>query len=84
MKILRLRLLAPFVLLFVWTTPAPAADESPIVADVVYGHKDGMALTFDVITWRDTAALKCPANWADRYGPWNGSCRRRASGCGAG
>lgn len=26
-------------------TPAPAAD---IVADVVYGHKDGMALTYDV------------------------------------
>src|SRR4051794_18785987 len=31
----------------------PAAAEAPkkaeVVADVVYGHKDGMALTFDVI-----------------------------------
>lgn len=26
-----------------------AADEPKIVADVVYGHKDGLALTFDVI-----------------------------------
>jgi acetyl esterase/lipase len=29
--------------------PARAADEPRIHADVVYGHKDGMALTFDVI-----------------------------------
>ena len=28
---------------------ARAADEPQIVPDVVYGHKDGMALTFDVI-----------------------------------
>lgn len=49
MKISKMPLLAPLVLLFVWTTPAPAADEAPFLADVVYGHKDGMALTFDVI-----------------------------------
>src|SRR5688572_11142203 len=27
----------------------PAADAPQIVPDVVYGHKDGMALTYDVI-----------------------------------
>jgi acetyl esterase/lipase len=26
-----------------------AADDSPLLPDVVYGHKDGMALTFDVV-----------------------------------
>ena len=30
-------------------TPLFAADEPKITPDVVYGHKDGMALTFDVI-----------------------------------
>jgi hypothetical protein len=30
--------------------PAAAHDGPHITPDVVYGHKDGMALTFDVIT----------------------------------
>ncbi len=29
--------------------PLPAAEDAEIQPDVVYGHKDGMALTFDVI-----------------------------------
>jgi len=40
-------LLAACVLGF--AIPAPAADAPTIVPDVVYGHKDGMALTYDVI-----------------------------------
>ena len=40
-----------FVFLFLAAVvPARAAeDDKPILPDVVYGHKDGMALTFDVI-----------------------------------
>jgi acetyl esterase/lipase len=30
-------------------SPLVAADEPKVIPDVVYGHKDGMALTFDVI-----------------------------------
>ncbi|MGE0609678.1 MAG: alpha/beta hydrolase family protein [Pirellulales bacterium] len=38
------------VCLLAWTGPqSRAADEPRIEADVVYGHKDGLALTFDVI-----------------------------------
>jgi acetyl esterase/lipase len=37
------------VLIVFAIVPPAAADEPKIVADVVYGHKDGMALTFDVI-----------------------------------
>jgi acetyl esterase/lipase len=48
MKTLRLRLVA--VLLFALAAaPLRAADDVQIQPDVVYGHKDGMALTFDVI-----------------------------------
>jgi acetyl esterase/lipase len=36
-------------LLFALPPPADAADEQQIVPDVVYGHKDGLALTYDVI-----------------------------------
>lgn len=38
-----------FALFVVATFCPPARAEPQIVADVVYGHKDGMALTFDVI-----------------------------------
>ena len=43
-----IRLLAA-VCLFANTLTTRAADAPKIVADVVYGHKDGMALTYDVI-----------------------------------
>ncbi len=39
----------PLALLLAVPAPALAADEPRIVRDVVYGHKDGMALTYDVI-----------------------------------
>lgn len=38
----------PLTLLLALPAAAPA-DEPQIVADVVYGHKDGMALTYDVV-----------------------------------
>src|SRR5262249_3952749 len=38
------------VVLFAWASaPLHAADEVQVLPDVVYGHKDGMALTFDVV-----------------------------------
>lgn len=42
------RLIVALAFLIV-VAPAVAADEAKIIPDVVYGHKDGMALTFDVI-----------------------------------
>jgi acetyl esterase/lipase len=45
----RLRGLAILFFVFVSGTSLRAADEPQVVPDVVYGHKDGMALTFDVI-----------------------------------
>jgi acetyl esterase/lipase len=41
------RLLALALLLA--AAPARAADEPKVVPDVVYGHKDGLALTFDLV-----------------------------------
>jgi acetyl esterase/lipase len=38
------------VVLALATTAARAADDVKILPDVVYGHKDGLALTFDVLT----------------------------------
>jgi acetyl esterase/lipase len=49
MKTFTIRALAlPFLLLAICPS-LRAAEDNPIQADVVYGHKDGMALTFDVV-----------------------------------
>jgi acetyl esterase/lipase len=44
-----MRRLVLALILFAIARPALAADEAKVIPDVVYGHKDGMALTFDVI-----------------------------------
>jgi len=45
-----IRRLTVVLCLTAWITPAARAAEEPqVVPDVVYGHKDGLALTFDVI-----------------------------------
>ena len=44
------RVLAWLLTLCCLTTPVRAQTSGSIVPDVVYGHKDGMALTFDVFT----------------------------------
>jgi len=49
MKTGLLRLLAVLFLLAKPPLPLDAADTNPIQADVVYGHKDGLALTFDIV-----------------------------------
>jgi acetyl esterase/lipase len=49
MKTAILHLLAALCLTVTVVVPLRAADKTKIESDVVYGHKDGMALTFDVI-----------------------------------
>jgi acetyl esterase/lipase len=52
MNTTRLRLLAAFILMAAACaarSPLRAADDVQIQADVVYGHKDGLALTYDVL-----------------------------------
>ncbi len=50
MRSLTRRLLVVSALLFIGHSALRAADEVKVQPDVVYGHKDGMALTFDVIS----------------------------------
>jgi acetyl esterase/lipase len=49
MKTVSLRLAAVLCLSLWSAPPCRAADNPQVLADVVYGHKDGLALTFDVI-----------------------------------
>jgi len=55
-----------------------------IAADVVYGHKDGMALTFDVLTPQNSngAAVlyMISGGWVSRWGPPEAFGRRSAAG----
>ena len=50
MRSLTRRLLVVSALLFMGHSALRAADEVKVQPDVVYGHKDGLALTFDVIS----------------------------------
>ena len=64
------RLLCAAVLVAITAVPAFAAE---VVPDVVYGHKDGMALTFDVLkpTKADGAAMiyMVSGGWVSRWSP---------------
>ena len=46
----QMRALAWMPMLLLLTGPVHAQTSDSFIADVVYGHKDGMALTFDVLT----------------------------------
>jgi acetyl esterase/lipase len=66
-------LIAAGLLLLATASTVPAA-ENTIVPDVVYGHKDGMALTFDVIkpsTAPNGAAVvyMVSGGWVSRFSP---------------
>lgn len=62
---------ALMALLLVATEPVARADDPQIRADVVYGHKDGLALTFDVITPQEANGAAVlflqSGGW---YSPW--------------
>ena len=54
--------------------PAQAEEASNIIPDVVYGHKDGMALTYDVIKPNDNAngagiLFMVSGGWVSRWSP---------------
>jgi acetyl esterase/lipase len=77
-----LRVLAVLCLNFWTTSTSFAADEVKVEADVVYGHKDGMALTFDVVKpakpsgagllWIQSGGWY--SHWVDAKG-WPAACK---------
>lgn len=58
---------------FCLATPVQAQTDGSIVPDVVYGHKDGMALTFDVFTPADPNGVgifnMVSGGWVSRWTP---------------
>lgn len=70
----RTKCLVCFCILFTLTVPARSADDVKIVPDVVYGHKHGLALTFDVFTPKDDAngagvLFMVSGGWYSRWVP---------------
>lgn len=67
-------------LILAFTSSAWAASDPTITADVVYGHKDGMALTYDVIQPENAngAAIifMVSGGWNSRYSPPEGAAKR--------
>ncbi|MBK6724481.1 MAG: alpha/beta hydrolase [Acidobacteria bacterium] len=69
------RSILPVLLLFVcFATLARAQSKLEIVPDVVYGHKDGMALTMDVIKPKANAngaavVFMVSGGWVSNYTP---------------
>ena len=57
MKLVVRGLLLSLVLAAVSATGLQAAEDVKITPDVVYGHKDGLALTFDVFSSESGIAL---------------------------
>jgi acetyl esterase/lipase len=74
MRAIRRSILFVLILAACAATRATAAAEFEIIPDVVYGHKDGMALTFDVIKPRAGAngaavVYMVSGGWFSRYAP---------------
>ena len=67
------RVLAWLLTLGCLATPVPAQTGGSIIPDVVYGHKDGMALTFDVFTPAEPNGVgilnKVSGGWISRWMP---------------
>lgn len=71
---------APFFAVLLFAAPA-RADGPPILPDVVYGHKDGMALTYDVV--RPAAPNGAAILWIQSggwYSGWNDPAKLAAGG----
>lgn len=64
---------AAIALVLAFTIPAVAADDVAITPDVVYGHKDGMALTYDVFKPADSngagVIFMVSGGWFSRWRP---------------
>ena len=72
---LRIKRMPAMVLVFV-TFSVPAINAAPavrIIPDVIYGHKDGMALTFDVLKPNEAngaaVVFMVSGGWVSRYTP---------------
>jgi acetyl esterase/lipase len=83
MRSMLLRVLAVGALLLVSVSIGGAA-ENAVIPDVVYGHKDGMALTFDVIkptTAANGAAVvyMVSGGWVSRFSPPEALAKRFAN-----
>jgi acetyl esterase/lipase len=68
------RLVLPFLVLACLATCPPASANDAIFPDVVYGHKDGMALTFDVFKPHGEAngaalLFMVSGGWRSRWAP---------------
>lgn len=70
---MRTRVLAVVALVLMGAVPAWAAGDVEIVPDVVYGHKDGMALTFDVFKPKQAngagVLFLVSGGWYSRWSP---------------
>lgn len=65
--------------------PAPVAAQDAITPDVVYGHKDGMALTYDVVRPMAPAngagvVFMVSGGWVSRWSPPSGYLERAPFG----
>lgn len=63
-----------FSLVFLMSMPAIAQKSYEVKADVVYGHKDGMALTYDVFTPKENAKgigilFMVSGGWVSQWAP---------------
>ncbi len=70
----RAKYLACFCIVFSLTAPARCADDVKITPDVVYGHKHGLAMTFDVFTPEKDAngagvLFMVSGGWYSRWAP---------------
>ena len=73
MRNLRLSVVPALAVAFIVASSAWAAPEVDITNDVVYGHKDGMALTYDVVQPKKTngaaVIFMVSGGWFSRYTP---------------
>lgn len=74
MLAIRKSVLAILLLIFCAATQARAQSQADVVPDVVYGHKDGLALTFDVLKPKANAngaavIFMVSGGWVSSYYP---------------
>src|SRR6185295_18744686 len=74
MPTIRRSILLVLILVACVTTQVKAAAEIDIIGDVVYGHKDGMALTFDVLKPKTNAngaavIFMVSGGWVSTFSP---------------
>jgi acetyl esterase/lipase len=74
MAIIKRSIFLALILTGCMAAPAIAQSEAEIIPDVVYGHKDGLAMTFDVVKPKANAngaavIFMVSGGWISRYSP---------------